>query len=229
MITLLTPTRGRPSNMQRFVESAFETAAHAPEVVFYIDEDDTTSIATAASLSMRFTFLKTCIGPRITLSDTWNKAAEVSTGDIIGVMGDDIVFRSPDWDQRIEDHYAAVPDRILMVHGRDGIHDSRFGTHCFVSRRWYEACGELFPGIYESEWNDAHLNEVANALGRRVFDEEVFTEHMHYVNGKAPQDATYTERMARHTAQNTNQVYADNAASRERDIAILKNLMEGQQ
>ena len=92
MISLLTPTRGRPSNMQRFVESAYETATLVtPEVIFYVDEDDLDSI------------------------------------------------------------------------------------------------------------------------------------------GKAAQDTTYTERIARHTAQNTNQVYAGNTASRERDIAILKALMEAGQ
>ena len=144
-------------------------------------------------------------------------------------MGDDIIFRSPDWDALLTAHFASHPDGVLMVHGRDDIHDARFGTHCFISRTWYEACGELFPGIYESEWVDTHLNDVANALDRRIYDEAIFTEHMHFANGKAAQDGTYTERIARHAAQNTNQVYAANGATRERDIAILRDLMEAAQ
>ena len=230
MISLLTPTRGRPSNMQRFVESAYETATLVtPEVIFYVDEDDLDSIGMAAQLNVRFPHVRTRTGPRTTLSQCWNLAAELATGDVLGVMGDDIVFRSPGWDERLTQQFAMVLDGVLMVHGRDGMHDARFGTHCFISRTWYEACGELFPGIYESEWVDTHLNDVANALDRRVYDEAIYTEHMHFANGKAAQDTTYTERIARHTAQNTNQVYAGNTASRERDIAILKALMEAGQ
>ena len=211
--------------MRRFVDSAYETADMPPEVLFYIDNDDAASIEELQRIKDGHALVSGVVGPRITMSTYWNVLAEHASGDILGVMGDDIVFRSPCWDTQIEVVYVQSPDRILMVHGRDGIHDGRFGTHCFVSREWYEACGKLFPDIYESEWVDTHLNDVANALGRRVFLENVFTEHLHYVNSKASYDNTYAERVARHGAQDTNRVYAENGATRERDIAILSELL----
>ena len=227
MISLLVPTRGRPDNMQRFVETLYETASALPEVLFYIDDDDGSSIEKARLIEGIIPSVQHVIGPRITMSQCWNEVAKVSVGTILGVMGDDIVFRTDNWDDRIEQAFSGYPDQIVMVHGRDGIHDARFGTHCFVSRRWYVACGELFPGIYEAEWVDSHLNDVANALGRRVYLDDVYTEHCHPAANKAPMDTTYIEKGQRHLAQNTNAVYAANGATRERDIAILRELMEG--
>jgi hypothetical protein len=49
-VSVLVPTRGRPHNMRRMVDSGRETADSRVEWVFYIDEDDHVSLAAAERL-----------------------------------------------------------------------------------------------------------------------------------------------------------------------------------
>lgn len=221
-VSLLCPTRGRPENMRRFVESAQETADHPVEVVFYVDDDDPASAEVAIELGADFK-----VGPRIVLSEMWNRCFKLAEGDVLGHMGDDIIFRTPHWDTMVCAEFDNCPDRILFVHGRDGYHDANFGTHGFIHRRWVETVGYFCPPYFSSDWNDAWLNDVANLLGRRRFLADVYTEHMHYVFGKAAHDATYSEREARGAADHVYQLYQDKAGERAADADKLRAVIGG--
>jgi hypothetical protein len=228
MISLCCPTRGRPENVRRLISSAQETAAHLDklECVFYFDDDDKTS-RTLRSDPAVFDGKRTVpvVGPRTVLSESWNRCADVAKGDILHHCGDDIVFRTRDWDELVEREFAATPDRILLVYGRDGIHDSNLSTHAFVHRRWVEALGYLCPPYFSSDWNDTWLFDVAGAIGRRRYLPELYTEHMHFSNGKAPLDQTHRERLERGARDNVAALYAEKALERQRDAAKLRAVM----
>jgi glycosyl transferase/beta-hydroxylase protein BlmF len=223
MISLLVPTRGRPHNMERFYDSAHSTATRGEfEIIFYIDDDDQPSIDKAAELPN----VVSAIGPRIVLSECWNRCAEVSLGTILFHGGDDIVFQTDGWDDMVEGTFADSEDKILFVHGRDGYHDARFGTHGFIHRRWMDALNYFVPPLFSSDFNDAWLNDLANALDRRVYLPDLFTEHRHYVFGKAPHDDTYKEREARGAADNVLAIYAATADQRAADVEKLRAVMK---
>jgi hypothetical protein len=226
VISLLVPTRGRPANVKRFLDSAAETAGGEWEAVFYVDADDPTLTETCEAITGR---QNTCVvvGERIVLSAMWNKCADRAWGDILGHMGDDIVFSSPDWVPMVEAQFDSSDDKILFVHGRDGCHDARFGTHGFVHRKWMETLDYFVPPLFSSDWNDQWLNDLANALDRRVFLPGLYTRHMHYVFGLADRDATYAEREQRGAQDNVMQLYRDTAHLREQDIAKLRAVIDG--
>jgi Glycosyl transferase family 2 len=220
-ISLLVPTRGRPANIRRFVESARSTASASIEIIFYIDDDDPEPSVNAAREADTLIVL----GPRIILSECWNQCAKQATGDILGHFGDDIIFRTERWDVMIEAEFAKKADKILFVHGRDGHHDAGFGTHGFIHRRWMETVGYFVPPLFSSDWNDAWLNEIANILGRRVSLQDLYTEHMHYVFGKAPYDDTYAEREARGDRDDCKALFAATADLRIVDAEKLRAVM----
>lgn len=214
-VSLLCPTRRRPASARRFFDSALDAASGPVEVVWYVDDDD--EPPETGTLVQ---------GPRIALSDCWNRCAEVASGDILGLMGDDIVFRTPGWDGLVVEAFETVPDRILYVHGRDGIHDGALGTHGFLHRRWVEAVGRFGPSGFSCDWIDTWLTDVADALGRRCYLPALYTEHLHPAVGKAPADDTHRERMERGQHDDVASLYLQRQSERTREVQVLRTLME---
>ena len=225
MISLCCPTRGRPNNMMRFARSAKETAEQQVEIVWRLDDDDPDSIYIADRLELEYIRSVTIIGKRRVLSEYWNECAQVAGGDVLGHMGDDIVFRTPGWDTRISEAFDRWPDRIGFVHGRDGVHDDRLGTHGFVSREWVTALGRMVPPHFAHDYNDTWLTEVADRIGRRVFLPDVVTEHMHPDVGKAPMDQTYIDHAKAGERDNVAVLYPSLAAERASDARKLLAVM----
>ncbi len=204
MIVILCPTRGRPDSVKRLLSSAQATADHPDQLraVFYVDEDDPTMPHARWNAIRSGIKVQGVEGPRIVLSEMWNRCYELAVqtwpeADIFFQCGDDIVFQSQGWDSMVEGAFALSADKILLVHGRDGVHDERFGTHCFLSRRWIDAVGAVVPAFYSSCWADQVLNDIGNELGRRMYLPDVYTEHLHPDVGKAVHDQTHLERMVR--------------------------------
>lgn len=228
-ISLLCPTRGRPAGMRRLVESCDRNAAGNVEVVFYLDDDDQAAIETAQQLAAaRGGGIVPLVGPRIVLSAMWNRCAEVAAAPILMHCGDDIVFRTVRWDDLVVEAFAGYPDGIVFVHGDDRLQGGRLGTHGFLHRAWVDAVGYFVPPYFSSDWNDTWLTEVANAIGRRVYLPAVVTEHMHPLAGKATWDLTHRERLARGERDQVAQLYADKAAERAMDAAVLRAAMREQ-
>lgn len=219
MFSILCPTRGRPDSMSRLVESALQTAANpsAIEFIFYIDDDDTASQEMAASLDI----VKAVVGPRIVLSQMWNECWAVAQHDIFMQCGDDIIFRSNSWDYKVWKAFDQSADKIVLVHGRDGYQDAAIATHGFYHRKWTDAVGYFMPPYFSSDYNDLWWTEVADVLNRRVFLEDVYTEHMHPVIGKGPMDQTHQDRLVRHAQDNVQMIYAEKQRERLQDIAKL--------
>jgi hypothetical protein len=221
MISILSPTRKRPAELKRMVLSAAATAKNPIEIVTYFDEDDTASAMVAAELN-----LKIVVGPRITLSATWDKCLPLATGDLVCQGNDDIVFRTPGWDVMVEREFDNCPDKILMVHGDDlGGCRAEFGPHPIVHRKWIEIVGYFIAPHYQSDFGDSGVNDVANALGRRRFLPFI-VEHMHHAWGKAEKDQTTLERLANHDRQNPEKVYAEHLPERLEAIRRLREVMQ---
>lgn len=210
-ISLLLPTRQRPANMKSLWESVQKTSDYPKqlEIVFYIDNDDQESIDEVNRLNHDYPEqIKWIIGPRICLSEMWNKAYEKSTGNILMHSGDDILFRTDHWDTYIRLVFSKYSDRIVFVFGDDtAIHKNPFGTHGFLHRNWVKVIGYFVPPYFSSDYNDTWLNEVSGALGRKIYIPDIITEHMHYTLGKSEIDQNTLERLERHQKDKVENLY----------------------
>ena len=124
-------------------------------------------------------------------------------------------------DTNVRNAFDACPDKMIFVYGRDGIVDvpvknakgeietytSRFGTHGFVHRNWYETVGYFVPPYFVSDFNDTWFNDVFQSINRRVFLPNVYTEHMHFLTGKSQKDKNTEERLERHRLTNVEKLY----------------------
>lgn len=227
MISVCCPTRGRPESMRRLVESVRATADGPVQVIFYLDDDDPDSALMASRLGMAGLYgqVMHIIGERITMSDTWNVLARHAAYEILMACGDDVVFRTAGWDTQVRAAFAAVEDRIVLVHGDDLIHGPRLATHPFLHRRWVDAVGHLVPNGFSCDYTDTWVQEVADALGRRRYLPDVVTEHLHPIAGKARLDDTHRQRLARDRRDHNATAYAARAGDRARDVATLRALL----
>lgn len=172
--------------------SAMETAENPIEIWGYLDEDDPAIDEYLDTDTVQF-----YIGPRITLSDCWNKLAQRATGQILHLAADDIRFRTPGWDSLVRNTFDEFKDKIAFVYGRDGIHDGKLGTHGFISRRWMETLGYFTWPDFPADFADTWLHDLALRIGRAVYLPELLIEHLHPIAGKAQWDRTHLERLRR--------------------------------
>lgn len=229
-ISVLLPTRQRPNQLHRLINSIAETARFPDniEAVLYVDDDDDSYAE--KTLGIETTWVR---GPRhhdglVNLSIKWNHCYDASTGDILMHCGDDIIFRTTDWDVVVRDAFNAVEDQVLFAFGRDGYQDgNNFGTHGFVHRKWVETVGYFVPPYFVSDYNDTFLNDVSKAIGRHR-EIDILTEHMHYCCGKALIDQNTQDRLDRHGEHRPQDLYYSPKVQAEVQEAIqrLQEIMQ---
>ena len=191
-ISLLMPTRERVSSAIDAMRSIAESASDPSriEIVIYVDDDDTDSH------SLSFSGLNTnlLIGPRGRMGEITNTAYNHARGRFIGLINDDVVFRTDGWDQLIIDKYREIPDGIGLVWGNDLCGGGP--AHPFLSRAYCELVGFVCPPDYCREYIDTHLYDQFTILAelgheRRFFLPDLVVELLHMDAGKSEGDATY--------------------------------------
>lgn len=222
MISILLPTRRRPDNVKRLITSARDTAAGEFEFVICVDDDDLTKDQV---IDQETNDVHVLVRERTILSEYWNIAARHAHGDILMQCGDDIIFRTAEWDTIVRDTFDVIPDKIALVYGDDGIQNGHVATHGFLHRRWMETVGYFVPPFFASDYNDLWLTEVAQSLGRLIYHPEIYTEHMHPVIGKGPLDQTHQERLNRHVQEDCDRIWRETEHLRQADVEKLRAVM----
>jgi hypothetical protein len=228
---IIVPTRKRPFELKRLITSVLETADNPNKVEFclYIDPDDDVSkqcIDTLIAENKPIKYISSNDKP--TLSQMWNIAFTISVADIIMQCGDDCVFRTKSWDTNIKNKMEQHTDKIVLAYGNDGIQGAKLATHSFVYRKWIEISEFWLPPYFVSDYSDTWLNDVAKGIGRAIYIPEVYTEHMHFGQGKGPCDETTKLRLERHRIQNPAALYDLKAPERIAHMERLKNYIKAQ-
>lgn len=194
MISLLLPTRGRPAFVNRLFASIAETTSYLDqvEVVLYVDEDDTGS----HDLDSKDFRVVRIVGPALTMGGYNSACLEKAQGDVLILANDDMVIRTPGWDDRIRAMHAEFADQIYLGYANDLFKKSRFCTFPIMSRRTCELLADPYPSAYRRAFIDVHLFDIFKRLQHAGFDriryyDDLVFEHLHYRTGKAPYDETY--------------------------------------
>ena len=186
--------------MQRLWESAYNTAQNPQdlEVIWHIDDDDRESLDCANLLRGLYPDQiqwLTCPRHSIVLSQRTNECYGISHKDIVFTAGDDIIFRSENWDVAVLEAFEGYPDKIACIGGDDLLNYSIL-THFFLHRNWIETLGEVVPGFMRDCYCDTWVCEVAESIGRLV-RLDIVIEHLHYSVGKMVLDKTGQERLTK--------------------------------
>jgi len=223
-VSLLLPTRERPEVFRRMYESALETISDESEleVVAVFDDDDTTRDQYPEGP----VYITVPAGSRI--SALWNVAYGLSTGDVLQLGNDDLIFRSPNWDVAIRNALYSWPDHIGMVYPND-LYKVRkeppyvWASNPFVTREWVEAVGFMTPPYFPMCWGvDTWVFLLAEKAGRCKYLKKVVIEQMHAMAGKAEMDANYKKGAFGDPAvrRESNRIVSSLTSRRKRDDQV---------
>lgn len=223
MISILVPTRKRPNNITRLIDSIVSTSdINNIELLIYIDDDDEESIPALQAGAEKINLIAVQ-GNRLIGSQMYNELGKMATGDIIMFAADDIVFRTPHWDKIIQTEFDKYEDKILFVYGEDGYQHGRIGTHGFIHRYWMELLGYVLPPKLASAYTDEWITEIASRINRKNYKPDIIIEHLHPAVGKAPVDEVYQKRIE--IAGDLATYYKSLESDRVRDAETLKQFI----
>lgn len=117
--------------------------------------------------------------------------------DVLVVNSDDMAPLAHGWDAAIaRDARAMMPDLDGALWYHDG-HQDRVMTWPVVGRALYDRLGHVYHPIYETEWADNELHEIALRRGRLFRVGRGLVEHKHFVwGGGVAKDALYERNQA---------------------------------
>ena len=238
VISILTPTRQRVNRLSEFVMSVYQHTEekNRVEMLMYVDRDDPTKeqyLDFMLHCKSEFPdFLKVHIvfdEPK-SVSKSWNDLYARSTGDIIIMGNDDLLYRTPSWDKMVEVESNIFKDDIYCMWMDDRINRENHCAFPIVSRKWCETLGYFTPGVFYFGYNDTWVFDIAKRVGRCRFLGGVVAEHMHFTQGKAPTDATYQRnRMSSHNHYKMDEVIFNSKEMVQRrieDAEKLKKVMK---
>lgn len=183
--SLIVPTRGRPAQLRRFLDSVAATAARPDriEVVLVVDGDDLGSgVVTHPELKVI-----TAVGePGRTMGALNAAGSAASRGRYVMLLNDDVVVRTRGWDRTVLRQLRRFPDGIALVHVNDTLMRDHLCTFPLVPRRYAELAGGICPTDYRRYRIDDHIEDVFNMLAvlgvrRSVYLPDVLFEHLNAI------------------------------------------------
>ena len=201
-IGLLVPSRERLNLKLTLISSIITTVKDINNVNLYfgIDDDDPTK-DTALKISQAIPFVKIIPihneGKFIGLSRMWNILASNCTDEIFGYIGDDMIFRTSNWDEKVLEQFNdnnCPNDKIQMVHCNDGFHGEKLCVNAFIHRKYYETVGYFCREEFLINWSDSWLMQMFSSFNRIKYIPDMLIEHNHWVFKKRAKDTT-AERM----------------------------------
>lgn len=185
MIAVVCPSRSRPVNAQRLVNSIRQTEADVDLFVCVDDDDPCLDQYRALDLAG----VELVVGPAKRFAAWLNTYAPMIAPayDIIGWLGDDNICRTPHWDRMIAE--AMLP--LGVVYGDDLFQRERLATAAFVDTRIVQHLGWMAPPGVDHLYVDNTWMSIGEHLGTLTYLPDVVIEHAHPFAAKALSDAVY--------------------------------------
>ncbi len=215
MISVLTPSRGRPEMLNTMIESA-EGCEHC----IYLDDDDEVSYYLPLE---RGQDIRLICEPRKPLGKCWNDLAEIATGDYLMMGNDDLIFRDQNWKERLEE--TIRPDQVAVACFNDGLNGPNHFAFPIVTRAWYETLGYFTPELFSFGFHDTWIFDIAKHANCAHYIGDVLVEHMHPTVGKRPVDKTFAER----NWGNDPRIFLETAAIRAKHVQAIKDAIDAQE
>ena len=200
-------------------------------VYFGVDEDDPTrdrikKIA-AAIPCVKIVDIKN-EGKFIGLGKMWNICSDASTEEIISMIGDDMVFATPGWDEMLIEEFKNSPaDKIYGVHCNDGYHGEKLAVNFFCLRKYADLMnGKFMREEFKINWIDQWLHQVFSSVGRLKYRGDIMIEHRHWVLGKDKKDNVADRMAVADVNKISDKLWYDLVEERIKDVKTISNYME---
>jgi len=199
-IAIIVPSRERMNRRLTLITSIITTVSDISNVNIYlgVDDDDPTR-----DLAYKLSAAIPCVkivpihndGKFLGLGKMWNTCVSASTEEIISMIGDDMVFKTPNWDLEIIKELSenSPLDRIKAVYCNDDHHGAKLAVNLFCHRKFNDVMGQFMREEFKINWVDQWLHQVFSSFDRLVYREDIMIEHRHWLYGKNTHDAVATK------------------------------------
>jgi hypothetical protein len=226
-IAILVPTRERMNNRLTLLFSILTTVNDIDNIKIYygVDKDDPT-LSTIKKVAKAIPALHIVEidngGKFLGLGKLWNILTRESSEEIISMIGDDMVFKTKDWDVKIIEEFLNMPeDKIQAVHCNDDCHRSRLAVNIFCHRRYAEILGQFMREEFKINWVDRWLHQMFSAFDRLKYRDDIMIEHRHWVLGKSVQDGTAKRMSEADASKISDKLWYDLVQERINDVKKL--------
>lgn len=198
-ISLLLPSRDRPNQFNRLIDSINKTTKFLKniELISYHDNDD----LTYQNINFNKCKFKNIqiVSIRNTMGFYNTACLKKSSGDIIILINDDLIFRTSNWDTIVTSNHKSFNDEIYLSYGNDLFKGESLCTFPILSRKTILSIQDPFPIQYQGLFIDTHIMDIFKILEKQ-FENRIkylpnfVLEHMHHRLGKSEKDQTYKNR-----------------------------------
>jgi hypothetical protein len=234
-ISLLVPSRERLNLKLTLISSIITTVKDIKniEIIFGIDEDDPTRDI-AYKIADAIPFVKIVDIPNngkfIGINRIWNILYPHAKGDILGYIGDDMVFKTPEWDEKIIEEFTGdnLPcDKIKLVHCYDGYRDrDEICVNAFLHKKYTEVIGYLCREEFLINWSDQWLYETFKSVDRVKWRKDIYIKHNHWVFGARPRDQVAKRMLSDNKDKISDEMWHRLKDEREKDIEKIKTYIK---
>lgn len=232
-IAILVPTRERINRSVTLLFSILSTVKDINNVHVYfgVDEDDPTR-----DIMYKIANAIPCVtivdiendGKFLGLGKLWNICVQKSNEEIISMIGDDMVFKTPNWDEEIIKELTedCPADKIKAIHCNDGFHGPNLAVNLFCNRKYVDVVGQFMREEFKINWIDRWLHQMFNAFNRLKYRGDIMIEHRHHVFGKNPKDSVAIRMEQADIDKISDKLWHSLVNERKNDITKIANYLK---
>lgn len=208
-IAMIIPSRGRPQNIAKVLQSFQETNTLFIDL-FVVADDDDPQLPEYQDLNLQNLMIFPRMGKG--MAKKLNKAACLLKDKylFLGFMGDDHYPRTVSWDIRFIEKLQEI--KVGLVYGNDLYQKEKLATSVAMTSNIVNALDGMVPPTLEHLYTDDFWMKLGRDIKSLYYFEDVIIEHMHPSIQKSAWDDQYHKI-------NAPQMYADDKYAFENYIA----------
>jgi hypothetical protein len=182
-ISIIHPSRNRPKQAEQAIKEWLGNTINKNQIEYILSVDKNDKDLNAyKSIGIR-NGIYVSINKNKSAIEAINKAAKVSTANLIIVVSDDFSCETG-WDEKILNNLDGNDDFFCKT--KDGLQDFII-TLPILDRKCYDSFGYIYHPGYEHLFCDTEMAAVSHMTNRTVYSDLIFT-HNHYSTKKTKKD-----------------------------------------
>ncbi len=181
IISIIVPTRQRTAQLGRFLDSIRATARDPQgiELILVLDQDDQESIQFQWD---KMPVKRVLVTPGLSMGSLNMAGYRETQGQYVMLLNDDVIARTPGWDEQVLAAFRSFPDGMVLVHVNDSVFKDSLCIFPFVTRKFCSLMDGICKEGYRRYRIDDHIHNIFDLLSllghhRRVFLPDVLFEH----------------------------------------------------
>jgi len=190
-IGILVPTRDNRLSLRDLIQSWRDTTDGYSFLLLGIDDDQALLYQDLMNETIKEDGIwPIFVGERMKLCPKLNYIADIVDTSIVGFVGDDVVFRTKEWEKEI---VSWMEENHGICYCNDLLQGENLPNNVFIDKSIIDSMGYMVPPTLKHYYCDNFWKDLGIRLGSIKYFPDIIMEHKHWSNGKAEKDELYKE------------------------------------